>query len=119
MQQPKLVQIPATVVGFKPRADRSWRLDFETRELTGDEVALLADNFQGEGWLVYKPNEINLAEIPEEAAESGVKSPGQRLRDIIYVYWKQRGGTGDFEAFYRTQFELLIDFVKSKLEPKE
>lgn len=113
----ELVQVPAQVVNMNPRADRSWKLVFETRELTGEEVKILADNFQGEGWLVFKPNsDIVPAEIPGEDADSGSKSQSQRLRDVIYILWKQKGGKGDFVTFYRVYLERLIEFTKTKLE---
>ena len=114
----QLIQVPAQVVGMNPKQDRSWKLVFETRELQGEEVKLLADTFQGEGWLVFKPNSqgVVMDEVPDNAAESGVKSPSQRLRGVIFVLWQQQGSKGDFESFYRTTIEKLIDFVKSKLE---
>lgn len=115
-----LVQVPASVVNMNPKADRSWKLVFETRELRGEEVKILADNFQGEGWLVFKPNEEPLPEdIPDGSADSGTKSQSQRLRDVIFVLWKQKGGKGDFETYYRVYLEKLIEYTKSKLEPEE
>jgi hypothetical protein len=104
---------------MNPRADRSWRLQFETRELTGDEVKILADNFQGEGWLLFKPNEFVVAEIPTTEADSGTKSQSQRLRDVIFIMWKQKGGRGDYETYYRLTMEKLIEYIKDKLEPEE
>ena len=114
-----LVQVPAQVVNMNPKADRSWKLVFETRELNGDEVKILADNFQAEGWLVFKPNDtITPEDIPEGDADSGVKSQSKRLRDVSYILWKQKGERGDFETFYRVYLEKLIEFTKSKLEPE-
>lgn len=115
----QLITVPAQVTGMNPRQDRSWTLKFETRELTGDEVSMLADNFQGEGWLVFKPNQINATEIPDTDADSGQKSQSARLRDVIFILWKQKGGRGDFESYYRTYLEKLIEFTKSKLTPEE
>lgn len=113
----QILTVPASVVDLKPRQDRSWKLSFETRELGGEEVALLADHFQGEGWLVFKPNaHINAEEVPEDVAESGTKTPSQRLRGVLFIWWQQKGSKGDFEAFYRTQMEKLIDFIKGQLE---
>jgi hypothetical protein len=117
MDSKGLIQVPAQVINMNPRADRSWRLQFETRELSGDEVKVLADNFQGEGWLVFKPNgDISQSEIPKETADSGTKSQSQRLRDVIFILWKQKGGKGDYETFYRVSLEKLIEHVKAQLE---
>lgn len=120
MDAPELIQVPAQAIDMKPRADKSWKLVFETRELGGQEVALLADSLQGEGWLVFKPNgDIKYSEIPEEKADSGTKSQSQRLRDVIYILWKQKGGKGDFETFYRVSLEKLIEHIKSQLSEED
>lgn len=104
---------------MNPKADRSWKLVFETRELKGEEVKILADNYQGEGWLLFKPNgTIAEEEVPQDIADSGAKSQSRRLRDVIFVLWKQKGGKGDFETFYRVYLEKLIEYTKSKLEPE-
>lgn len=113
----ELIQVPASVIGMSPRQDRSWRIAFETRELAGEEVKVLADNLQGEGWLVYKANgELHADEIPTGKADAGTKSSSQRLRDVIFILYKQRSPKVDFETFYRTIMEQMIEFVKGKLE---
>ena len=115
-----LISVPAQVIDLKPRADKSWKISFETRELSGEDVKILADNFQGEGYLLFKPNEyIVPEEVPTDQADSGAKSQSQRLRDVIFVLWKQKGGKGDFETFYRVYLERLIEYVKSKLEEED
>lgn len=116
MANDDLIQVPASVAGMNPLKDRSWKITFETRELTGDEVAILANAFQGEGWLAYRPNaEVTLADIPEGYAEPGVKSPSQRLRAKIFILWKQKGGKGDFESYYRTSIERMISLIDEQL----
>lgn len=114
-----LISVPAQVINMNPKQDRSWKLVFETRELAGDEVKILADNFQGEGWLLFKPNgNIAMDEIPAGDANAGLKSQSQRLRAVIMVLWKQQGAKGDPNAFYATYMEKLIEYTKSKLEPE-
>lgn len=56
--------------------------------------------------------------VPEQKASSGVKakSPSQRLRNTIFVLWKQKGERGDFESFYDSIMEQLIENIKDKLE---
>lgn len=120
----QLIQVPVLVTNFKPRKDRSWRIEFETRELSGDEVKLLAESYQGEGYLVFKPNasDIALEDIPEGEADAGVKTPSHRYRSKLYVYWKQHGGVeamGSFDNFYRAHYDKLGEVLESKLEPQE
>lgn len=116
----QLISVPAQVINMNPRQDRSWKLVFETRELSGDEVKILADNYQGEGWLLFKPNSegVDVKEVPTESASAGVKTPSQRLRASIMVLYRELGAKGDPEAFYRTYMEKLIEYVQSKI-PEE
>lgn len=116
----KLVQLPVTIEDFKPKRDRSWKIVFETRQLSGDEVKLLADNFQGEGWLVYSPNEeVTVADVPMGKADAGVKTPAERLRAKLFIYWKALGGEGDFDGFYRTKVQQFIEVIDSKIPEGE
>lgn len=116
----QLITVPASVEDMRPRKDRSWKLTFETaRELSGEEVKLLTDNYQGDGWLLFSPNEVSLKDIPEGDVEDSVKTPSKRLRAVLHVWWEQKGGDGDFELFYRTKMEQLINQVKDRLEPED
>ncbi len=113
------IQLPAQVTNMRPRADRSWKLEFETRELSGNEVKLLADNFQGEGWLLFKPNldsEVELNDIPDTDADAGIESPSVRLRKRLFVLWKQQGQKGSFDNFYRDYIQKFMEYVESKLD---
>lgn len=113
-----LISVPVQVAHFVPLKDRSWKITFETRELTGEEVKLLADNYQGEGWMLFKPNTVPIEEnlVPKTDADAGVRTQSQRLRAKIMVWWHQTGRRGDPESFYRTKMESLLEFVDSKLE---
>lgn len=44
------------------------------------------------------------------------KTPSQRLRGVIYVYYSQKGIKEDFDTFYRNQMEKIIDKIKSYLD---
>lgn len=45
------------------------------------------------------------------------KSPSQRLRYVLYVYWEQKEIKEDFQDFYEAAIERVIDKVKAKLKP--
>lgn len=117
-----LIQVPAQIMGMNPRADRSWKLVFETRELNGEEVKTLADNFQGEGWLVFKPNidsGIESSEVPTIDADAGMESPSVKLRKRLWLLWKQQGSKGSFDNFYLATMAKFLQFVESRLEPED
>ena len=112
------VTLPAILSGVASRKDRSYTLKFETRELRGTEAAILLDELQAEGWLLFSSNELKEADIPDEKADAmtGQKTQAQRLRGVIYRLWEQNGKKGNSEEYYRTVMESLIDQLKEKLE---
>ena len=111
------VQLPATFNKLTSRADRSFKLEFETRELQ-DEAAHLMAQLHNEGWLLFSPNELKEADVPDEKADSmtGQKSQAQRLRGVIFRLWEQAGKKGNFEDYYRSITEGLIEQLKERLE---
>lgn len=116
----ELMQVPAQVTDFRPRADGSYNIKFETRALSGEELALLGNNFRGEGWLVWKPNSDGLTEdeIPAVDADAGLESPSSRLRKRIWLLWDQGGRKGSFDNFYLATIGKFMEYIESKLEPK-
>lgn len=112
------VLLPVILSGVASRKDRSYSLKFETRELRGTEAAILLDELQAEGWLLFSPNELTEADIPDEKADSmtGQKTQAQRLRGVIYRLWEQNGKKGNSEEYYRSVMESLIDQLKERLE---
>ena len=113
-----IITVPAQVTGMSPRADRSWTLKFETQELAGEQVKILADNYQGMGWLLFKPNSdsgVQLSEIPTTDADAGIESPSVKLRKRIYLLWDQGGRQGSFDNFYLATIQKFMQFIESKL----
>lgn len=112
------VQLPAQLLKISSRADRTYKLEFNTRELSGNEAATLLGELMNEGWLLWSPNELSDADIPAEQADTelSTKTPGQRLRSVLFLRWKQLGEKGDFDAYYRTSLEAIIDQIKAKLD---
>lgn len=111
-----IIQIPAGLEGVKDNKDRSCRLTFETRELENSEFTALRDIRGQEGWLVFALNEIQEAEIPKQQAEKGTKTPSQRLRAVLFILWKQEKSELDFETYYASRIESIIEKVKLKLQ---
>lgn len=115
-------RITLPVIFVKPvfRVDGSVKLEFDTRELSGVDIAVLADYRQKEGWLMFAANEDELKEsdVPDEKADSmtGQKTQAQRLRGVIYRLWEMNGKKGDSENYYRSVMEGLIEQLKERLE---
>lgn len=113
----KIISFPAQLSGIKSRKDRTWRVELDTSEL-GEDAAQLVDIIMNEVQVVISEQEITMKDIPEVKGDSGIKekSPSQRLRASLYVFWEQQGKQQDWELFYLKQMNRLIDLVKEKLE---
>lgn len=101
------------------RKDGSASLSFDTRELTAEEIFTIMSLRHSEGWLCFAPNE-NEIEIPEERVELDEKSPSERLRAVLFVWYKQETEKGKFvglfDTFKKEKMEKIIETIKGKLE---
>lgn len=111
------VTLPAILTKAETRVDGSIKLTFDTREL-GSDAAVLFGMARKEGWLLFAAQELSEGDIPDEKPDSmtGQKTEAQRLRSVLFVYWKQKGEQGNFEDFYRTQMSRIVEQIKDKLE---
>lgn len=115
-----ILKLPAQINAPRFRKDNSCSLSFDTRELSAEELMYILGVRQSEGWLLYssEPN-LTQGDVPDTKPELLLKSHSERLRDVIFVLYKQSTQdnkfVGDFESFYKTRMEQLIDVVKSKL----
>lgn len=108
--------IPAQLDGVTPLKDGGVSLRFHTQETTTTDKVTLMEFYQSFGYLLFSANEIKEADIPKaNAYKDGGKSPSQRQRAVIFLMWQQKGGIGDFEAYYNTTMERVIDQLKEKL----
>lgn len=75
-----------------------------------------------EGWLSFSPNIDDIGEVPKEAAQVDEKSASERLRSVLFVWFKQEVEAnrfiGLFETFRKEKMEKIIEGVKSKLEDR-
>ena len=101
--------------------DGSVRMTFDSQELNGKDAAILFSLRRQLGWLLFSENQIKEEDVPYKAAK-GVnnKTPSQRLRSIIYVKWSQlKDKEDDFEDYYNSFMESLIEEIKLTLDPEE
>ena len=112
----KAITIPAVLSGYNRKADRSVSLRFNsTLEISSDDFSELDRIHFQTGWLLFSPNEFNVEDIPAEPASDG-KTPSKRLRDVLFILWKQEGEEGDFETFYRTRVNAIVEKIKGRLD---
>lgn len=116
-----MIILPAILQKFNSRVDKSFTIYFETPELTPEQVSGISRNLQSAGFLafnkdVFRTEQIALIDELKADYEDKSKTPSKRLRDVLFVAWKQHDeGYDDFEQYYRYKMELFITHVKSKL----
>ena len=95
-----------------------------TNEVVPEEEAILLWLRKKQGHLLFAPIEHEFTEeelnLPEVKVESGEKTPGQRLRAVLFRIWENQGGTSrqdkkTFEQYYREQMERIINKAKEQL----
>jgi hypothetical protein len=92
--------IPATIEKIETKA-RYARITIDTQEnLTTDQLAELFTLHEKVGWFFFLPDNqkpTDQVALPEIRLEDGEKSPSQRLRAVLFIYWQQKGSKDDFE----------------------
>jgi hypothetical protein len=116
------VKLPAIFSGIQSKVDGSYKLTFNTRELSGTDAAVLLGMANKEAWVLIAPDDsLDSVDVPKAKPDSGTgqKTPGQRLRAILFILWSQVGKPGDFEDYYRQRLERIIEQFKAKLDGEE
>ena len=68
-------------------ADNTRKLEIRCQEILPEDLLEILKSHGKLGWFVFNEAGINDQDIPDETIEfKGDKSPGQRLRSVIYVY---------------------------------
>ena len=122
MEEQKLtIQIPSYIHKVETTTDKGLKLTIYTQEISPETKRDLFELLDQLGWLVFATARIqpeNLVNLPEIKPEfKNEKSPAQRLKSILFVYWNQNGSKGDFEDFYKDYIEKIIESIKEKLNP--
>jgi hypothetical protein len=112
----KSIKTKAIIEGIRSRKDRSVGLTVSTPELNPQEKALF---FELQGLnveLVITPSDIEKVEDYQVEAELEQKSQSVRMRNVLFILWKQEPKGLEFSDFYKQQTEKLIEFLKGKIE---
>jgi hypothetical protein len=114
--------IPAVLENYTPRADKSFSLRFSTQLLTTEQKLIIDKLHQSFVYLMIKESEIDNAEqkqMDSLQVEIGdqKKTPGQRLRAVMYLLWKQDSeGFATADEYYKNKMENIILFYRGKLK---
>lgn len=114
-----LFQTSAIVEGISTRQDRTLKITLSTQELQPEQASLLLNLHQKQGWFLFSENELTEKDLPPDSAPEfkSDKSPSQRLRACLYIYWKQNTSKQKpFDTFYKDWTEKKINEIKDTLK---
>jgi hypothetical protein len=115
----RAITCPVIVEGISTRKDGSLGIRMTTPELKPDEkLAFLEVQGRSCKILIQSLDEEGEA-LKEIKGEFDKKTPSQRARSILFVYWKHLTETNQceisFDTFYIKEYEKLINGIKEKL----
>jgi hypothetical protein len=121
-----MLMIPCSIEGVSTRKDKTLKVVIETQELTPDKIAQLMSLWvNGYGIMCFKGEQFSHDEqelinsIKLSAEELGAKTPSERLRNTLYVLFKDNPkGFQTFDSFYLNHMEEIINMVKRRLDNK-
>lgn len=104
------------ITGIRSKSDRSLSYTVSTPELSVQEKALFMELQGNNCSFLIEPEEIKEVEPYRVNSDLETKTPSQRLRNTLYVWWSQQNTSDDFDTFYKNKMETIIESVKRKLE---
>mgnify|MGYP006943046607 CR=1 FL=1 len=111
----KSIQTNSIITSIRARVDGSLGITLSTPELNAEEKVAFMELQNINCKTLFQPLEEK-TDLIEVKGETETKTSSQRLKGCIFVLWEQQGKNGEFEQFYKSYMEKIIDWVKSKLE---
>lgn len=113
-----MIKIPSTISKVETLSDGTIRLKVDCQELQGQDGAEILKLYRKLGVFVFSESDISeedLKDLPEVKVEQGEKTPGQRLRGVLYRLWEQTKTGKSFDEFYRDYMSALCEKIKEQL----
>lgn len=116
-----MIILPAYLEKFSSLKDKTYKLTFETNELTPEQLSGIGQTLQQFGYLAFKSEpfkkqEQEMVEGLKSEYDDTKKSKAQRLRGVLYRWFEEDPqGYEVFDDFYNHHLEKVISHFKAKL----
>ena len=119
----KPIQLNSILNRVATKSDGSLALSFSTPEMTAEESTVLFKLARINLTMRLTPHGEALEAPCEVKSELSNKTASQRLRGVLFVFYKQKRALGlfadkTFEQVYNEQMERVINEIKAELEPE-
>ena len=113
----KTLTVQGVVTTISSKADRSLRVSFVTPELTTAERSIFMEVQNVNSLFTIKPLEEPNAEEVKIDKELEGKPLSVRLRNVLFVLWKQDNENhNEFNEYYKSKMNGFIEHLKTKIE---
>jgi hypothetical protein len=116
-----MILLPAQVETITTRKDKTVKITIGTQELTPADAAKIFYLNQQFCYMALKPEPFTREESDligsMKADLDSAKTPGQRLRGILFRNYEQDNkGYKDFNSYYIGEMDRICEHYKSKLD---
>lgn len=115
----KGILIAAVVDKITTLKDNSVKMTLDTQELTPARAGELFTLRNSLATVYISPAEITSREMAQVDAiepEMPGKSPSQRMRNTLFILWKQdHEGYNEFDSYYKAKMEKFIEELKNNI----
>lgn len=99
--------------------DRSVKITLDTQELSPTKAGEIFTLMNSLATVYISPSEITsreMAQVDSIEPEMPGKSPSQRMRNVLFILWKQDNqGFKEFDFFYKERMEKYINELKNNI----
>jgi hypothetical protein len=116
-----MILTPAILDNIRSLKDKTFKVSFETSELTPEQFTAIGNNLHQYGYLAFKnepflTEELEAIEDLKTDFDDKGKSPSQRLRAVLFLLFKEQPeGYEDFQLYYNFKMEKVIKHYKKFL----
>lgn len=114
----KQITTQANITSLTAKVDGSLGMRVVTPELSNEEKTEFFNMQNKNIMLTITPQDEQVDGEIKVSADMDGKTPSQRFRAVLYVYWKQHKSTTikTFDEFYHRAYEKLIDQYKDMID---
>ena len=113
-----ITQFSAQIDGVTAKKDRTLSIKLGTQELSPDDTSHIFGHAGKQIWVAIAEDSIkdDQMDVPEVSSDLDNKTPSQRFRGRLAVYYKETKGTFEgFDDFYKKTLETLGQKYLDKL----
>ncbi len=117
---PRFVALPVLLDQIRSTKDKALKITFISPELPPDQASIILALANAQGYAYFAPNALQEADLvlPKDEDMPQTKTPSQRLRARMFVYFTQHLGKPkqEFSVWYDQQLDKIGDGYLERMQ---